>query len=136
MSIAVEALLQHGPGAPEPADGTVERLVSRGADMDMKPEQEKHERPVALAKTVETAAANGLSFGGEARLREILDRHCKAFRLGLRGDPPAHVEPLTVTFKPEAKVVKARGREYSPIKTAWLTCIGTLLAIELVFRDL
>ena len=31
MSIAVEALLQHGPGAPEPPDEAVERLISRGS---------------------------------------------------------------------------------------------------------
>ena len=29
VSIAVEALLQRGPGAPEPPDEAVERLVSR-----------------------------------------------------------------------------------------------------------
>ena len=34
-------------------------------------------------------------------------------------------------------MVKARGRAYSPIKTAWLaTCIGTLAALELVFRNM
>ena len=38
--------------------------------MDMEPEQEERERAVALAKAVETAAANGLSAGGGARLRE------------------------------------------------------------------
>ena len=75
VSIAMEALLQRGPGAPEPSDETVEWLVFRGPDMGMKPEQEEHEHPVALAKAVEIAAANGLSAGGEARLREILDRH-------------------------------------------------------------
>ena len=70
---------------------------------------------------------------GEADLRSALD----AFRRGLRGYPPARVEPLAVTFKPEAKVVKARGCVYSPIKTAWLAaCIGTLVALGLVFRNL
>ena len=118
VSIAVEALLQRSPGAPEPSDEALERLVSRGLDMGMEPEQEERERAVALAKAVETAAARGLSAGGEARLREILDRHWHAFRRGLRGDPSTRVEPLTVTFKPEAKVVKARGCIYSPIKTA------------------
>ena len=72
----------------------------------MEPEQEEGERAVALAKTVETAAENGLSAGGETRLREILDQHWNAFRCGFRGDPPARVEPVTVTFKPETKVVK------------------------------
>ena len=40
-------------------------------------------------------------------------------------------------FKPEPEVVEARGRVYSPTKTAWLTtCIGTLVALGLVFSDL
>ena len=86
---------------------------------------------------METAAANGLSAGGGARLREISDGHWNAFRLGFRGDRPARVEPLTATFKPEARVVKTRGRAYSPVKTAWLaTCIGTLVALGLVFRNM
>ena len=137
VSIAEEALLQRDPGAPEPPDEAVERLVSRGPDVGMKPEQEERERAVALVKAVETAAANGLSAGGEARLREILGRHWFAFRRGLREDPPARVELLTVTFKPEAKVVKVRGRVYSPIKTACLaTCIGTFVALGLVLRNL
>ena len=44
MSTMVEALLQRGPGAPEPLDEAVERLVSRGRDMSMEPEQEERER--------------------------------------------------------------------------------------------
>ena len=75
--------------------------------------------------------ANGLSAGGEARL----DLHWNAFRRGLHGGTPARVEPLTGMFKPETKVVKARGRVYSPIKTMWLA-IGTLVALGLEFRNL
>ena len=42
-----------------------------------------------------------------------------------------------MTFKSAAKVVKPRGCAYSPIKTAWLaTCIGTLVALGLVFRNM
>ena len=42
-----------------------------------------------------------------------------------------------MTFKPDVKVVKARGRAFSPIKTAWLeTCIGTLVALGRVFRNM
>ena len=93
----MEALLYRVQGAPEPPGETVERLVSHGPDMDMEPEQAERERTVALAKAVEPAAANGLSAEGGARLREILDRHWRAFRQGLCGDPPAHVEPFTVT---------------------------------------
>ena len=75
VSIAVEALLQRGRGAPEPPDKAVERLVYHGPHIGMEPEQEEYERAVALTKAVKTAAANHLSAEGEARLREILDRH-------------------------------------------------------------
>ena len=44
MSIAVEALLQCSPGAPEPPNEAVERLVSRGPDMGMEPKQEERVR--------------------------------------------------------------------------------------------
>ena len=72
-------------------------------------------------------AANRLSAGGEARLREILDRYWNAFQHGLCVDAPARIEPLAVTVKPKAEVVEARRRVYSPIKTTWLaTYIGTL----------
>ena len=84
----------------------------------MEPEEGERKCTVAVAKAMETVAVNGLSAGGEVRLREILDRHWNAFRRGLRSDPLARVEPLMVTFKPEAKVVKARGCASSPIKTA------------------
>ena len=45
VSIAVEALLQRGPGAPEPPDEAVERLVSRGPDIYMEPEQRSASTP-------------------------------------------------------------------------------------------
>ena len=117
----MEFLLQCDPGSSEPPDEAIEQLVSREIDVVMEPEQEERERAVASVRAMETVAANCLSVGGKASLREILDRHWNAFRRGLRGDPPVRVETLTVTFKPETKVVKARGRLYSPIKTAWLT---------------
>ena len=86
VSIAVEALLQRGPASPETPDEAVERLVSRVPHMSMEPEQEECERAVALAKEVETAAANVLSARGEVGLREILDQHWNVFRRSLRGD--------------------------------------------------
>ena len=133
----VEALLQHGIDAPEPPDEAAEWLASRGPNMGMEPEQKECARTVALAKTVETAAANGLSAGGKARLREILNRHWNSFRRGLRGDPRTRIEPLAMTFKRKANMVKARGRVYSSTKTVWLArCIGTLNTLGLVFCNL
>ena len=67
--------------------------------MGTEPEQENRERAVTLANVVEIATENGLSAGGEARLREILHLHWRGFRGGLRGDSPARFEPLTVMFK-------------------------------------
>ena len=109
VTIGVEVLLQRGPGALESHDEAIKRLVYRGPDMGMEPEQEERECAVALAKAVETAVANGVSAGGEARLREIMDRRGNVFRRDLRGDPPPRVEPLTMTFKSEAKVIRREG---------------------------
>ena len=82
----------------------------------------------------ENSCAHNLGTGVK---HEMLDRHWNAFRRGLRGDPPACVELLTMTFKPEAKVAKARGRVSSSVKTAWLTTyIGTLVALGLAFRNM
>ena len=67
----------------------------------------------------------------------MMDWPWNAFQRGLRGDPPTRVEVLTVTFTPEANVVKAGERVYSPIKIAWLAiCIGTLIALGLVLGNL
>ena len=57
----VEAQLQHGPGASSSPDWAVKRLISHGPGIGTELEQEERERAVALAKAVETAAANGLS---------------------------------------------------------------------------
>ena len=70
MNSAVEALLKRGSGAPEPPDEAVEQLVSGRSDMGTEPKQNEHECAVDFAKAVETAAANGVSAGGGARLRE------------------------------------------------------------------
>ena len=76
-------------------------------------------------------------YDGVRFVGQISGRHWNAFRWGLLGDLSARVEPLTVRFKPEAKAFKARERAYSPIKTAWLaTCIGNLVGLGLVFRNL
>ena len=39
----VEGPAARGTGAPEPPDEAVERLVSRGPEVDMEPEQEERE---------------------------------------------------------------------------------------------
>ena len=83
-NIAVEVLLQRGPGTPDTPNEAVERLVSREPDTGMEPEQEERERGVALAKAVEITAENSMSAGGGGvKLREILDRHWNAFWRGL-----------------------------------------------------
>ena len=65
---------------------------------------------------METAAANDLSTEGRTGLRGVLDWHWNSFRLRIRGDSRARVEPLTVTFKPKGKAVKKTlERAYSPI---------------------
>ncbi|CAN0055365.1 unnamed protein product, partial [Sphacelaria rigidula] len=103
----------------------------------MAPEQELAERKVALEEAVLAAAKNGMSESGVGKLRELVNRRANAFRRALRGNPPARVEPLTVTFKPGAAVVKARPRAYSPVRMIWLArYMATLVALRLVFRSL
>ena len=104
----------------------------------MEPDQEKRERAVALAEAVETAAANVFRpWVGQGCARSWIGTGMLFGATFKVTHPPARVEPFTVTFKPEAKMIKARGRVYSPIKTAWLaTCIGTLVALGLVFRNI
>ena len=79
----------------------------------MEPGKEERERAVALAQIVEIAVAHDLSNGGGARLSENLDRHWNAFRHGLRGDPPARVGPLTVTFINQRQKWSRRERMYT-----------------------
>ncbi|CAM9934087.1 unnamed protein product, partial [Sphacelaria rigidula] len=109
VSIAIEALQDPG-GQEEPVDPSVERLISRGPEMDMTPEEELAERRVALDHAVQAAADKGMSASGVDKLREVVGRRVNAFRRALRGDPPARVEPLKVRFKPGARAVKASPR--------------------------
>ena len=72
------------------------------------------------------------------RCREVIGRRWNAFQRGLRrGEPPARVEPLRVTLKPEARPVKARPRVYNLIKTTWLAaCMVSLAALGFVFLNM
>ena len=117
--VSVDALQQQQCGTPEEPDGAVERLVARGPDIDMGPEEELRARSEALEEAVLASVAAGLDESHVERLRDVIGRRWHAFRRGLRrGDPPARVEPLHVTLKPGARPVKARPRVYNPVKTA------------------
>lgn len=65
--------------------------------------EEEQARAGSLEDAVQTAEAAGLPIAKVAVLREIVCRFTNSFRYALRGDPPASVEPLTVTLKPGAK---------------------------------
>ena len=120
-----------------PADEAVERLVDRGPDMFLDPAEEKEGRNRALADSVRQAEQQGLSAEGAFRLRDILARRVDSFRRALCGDPPANVETMRLTLKPQAKAVKAKPRRYDPVKTGWIaTCITALLAFGLVFKNI
>ncbi|CAM9632726.1 unnamed protein product [Sphacelaria rigidula] len=80
---------------------------------------------------------NGLGVSKAEHLRGILYSHVNAFRRALRGDPPARVEPMRVTLKPGAAAVKAKPREYDPVKSSWLaSCMGAFVAFGSVFTNL
>ena len=105
--------------------------------MFMDPMEERGARDRALEDSVQQAEQSGLSADGACRLRDILSRRVDAFRRALRGDPPAHVEPMRVHLKPQAQAVKARPRLYDPVKTGWLASyIAALGAFGLLVRNI
>ena len=122
VSLSVAPLQEAGGQVTEEPDLAVERLVERGPEMFME-------------ESVTDAVAQGLSVSKAKRLRGIVSRRFNAFRRALRGDPPAHVEPMLFQLKPGASAVKAKPRRYDPVKTSWVTsCVAALLAFGLVFR--
>ena len=105
---------------PKEPDDAVERMVARGPNIDMRPEEELRARSEALKGAVQASTAAGLRDSQVERLPEVIGRRWNAFRRELRrGDPPALVEPLRVTLNRGARLVKARPRVDNPIKTAW-----------------
>ena len=132
---SVDALQQQQCGTPGAPDEAVKRLVVRGLNIGMSPEEELRARSEALEKAVLASAAAGLDKSHVERLRDVIGRRWNALRRGLRrGDQPARVEPLRVTHKPGARPVKARPRVCNPVKTAWLAaCMASLAALGLGF---
>ena len=99
----------------------VERLVARGPNIDMSPDEELRARSEALQEAVLASAAAGLDELHVEHLRDVIGRRWNAFRRGLRrGDQPALVEPLPVTLNPGARSIKARPRVYNHVNTACL----------------
>ena len=73
------------------------------------------------------AVAQGRSVSKAKRLRGILSRRSNAFRRALRGEPPARVEPMRVQLKPGASAVKAKPRQFDPVKASWLaSCVVSI----------
>ena len=56
---------------PEEPDEAVERLVARGPDIDMSPEEELRARSEALEGAIQAAVAAGLPDSRVERLREV-----------------------------------------------------------------
>lgn len=71
-SIAIEEL-QNAGEYEEPVDPSVERLVSRGPEMNMTPEEELAERRVALDHAVQAAEDNGMT-NDVSELLEVVRR--------------------------------------------------------------
>ena len=115
-----------------------ERLVARGPDIDMGPEEELRARSEALEEAVLASVTAGLDESHVERLRDVTGRRWNAFRRILRRrDPSVRVEPLRVTLKPGARPVKARPRVYHPVKTAWLAaCMASLADLGLVILNM
>ena len=77
-------------------------MVERGPEMFMDPAEEESARKVAPEESVTDAVAHGLRVSKAERLRGVWSCRFNAYRRALRGDPPAHVEPMGVDLKPGA----------------------------------
>ncbi|CAM9246129.1 unnamed protein product, partial [Hapterophycus canaliculatus] len=99
--------------------------------------EEGVEREQALEDSVEETVQNGFSADGACRLRDTLGRHVNAFRMALRGAPPAREEPVRVQLKTQAEAVKVKPRIYNPVKTGWVaSCIAALVAFGLLMHNI
>ena len=102
VTVSTDAVQQQTSFTPKEPNEAVERLVARGPEIDMSPEEELRARSEALKGAVQAEAAAGVQDSQVQRLREVVHSRWNAFRRGLRrSDPPARVEPLRVTLKPE-----------------------------------
>ena len=98
-----------GPVEEDQTDEVTDELLAQGPRMFMEPEEEMQARKAALVTAVFEAERSGLPPDCATRLRElVLDTHRGAFRRALVGEPPAAVEPMKVTLKPEARAVRAK----------------------------
>ena len=136
--ISADAFQRQQCGTPEELNVAVERLVARGPDIDMGPEEELRARSESLEGAVLASVAAGLDESHVERLRDVIGKRWNAFQCGLRrGDLPALVELLRVTLKSGAWPVRARPRVYNPVKTTWLAaCTASSAALALVFFDM
>lgn len=68
----------------------------------------------ALGGLLDKAASEGISDQGKVRLREMLKKYRDVFRVRLGPGPPADVEPMHLTLKPNAVPHIAKPRRYTP----------------------
>ena len=95
VTVSTDAVQQQTSFTPKEPNEAVERLVARGPEIDMSPEEELRARSEALKGAVQAEAAAGVQDSQVQRLREVIGSRWNAFRRGLRrDDPPARVEPL------------------------------------------
>lgn len=108
----------------------LERLVGRGPDMFMSPADEETARSQALEDEIHAAVDVGLPLENMNQLKGVLSRRWNAFRIALRGGPPARAESLRFTLEPGARAVKAHTRTYFMAKTSWIVaCTATRVAL-------
>ena len=91
------------------------------------------DRVGALETAVDDAVDHGFRPGCDKMLRDIVFRgfrmHLDVFRPTLLGDPPAHVEPMTVRLQPGARAVRVKPRASSIVHIPGdENCWGDLLS--------
>ena len=130
------AVTAFGPGGDAPGDvddDVRQTLLSQRPMMFQDSEVEVQDRVGALETAVDDAVDHGFRPGCDKMLRDIVFRgfrmHLDVFRPTLLGDPPAHVEPMTVRLQLGARAVRAKPRA-SPIVhiPGDVNCRGDLLS--------
>ena len=74
----------------------------------------------AFQSMLDEAAQNGLSISGNTKLCAMLQEYRDVFRLRLRNDPPAEVEPIKVVLKADATSIIAKTRRYRAPQRAFI----------------
>ena len=91
---------------------------------------------LAFEKIILDAKKNGMSKKGLERVKHMLKKYRDVFRIKLSNDPPARVDPLTITPIPNAKPYRSPQRRYAPHQRKFICqTIRELEAVGAIYRN-